>query len=43
MADKDLLEIIADMLRKDQHFQEFKEQGKTLEVYSEGLKSKEKC
>lgn len=32
MADKDLLEIIADMLRKlDQHSQELKEQGKALE------------
>ena len=39
MADKDLLAIIADTLRKlDQHSQELKEQGKTLELHSEALK-----
>ncbi|RYE35288.1 MAG: hypothetical protein EOP42_06585 [Sphingobacteriaceae bacterium] len=39
MADKDLLGIIADILRKlDQHSQELKEQGNRLEVHSEALK-----
>ncbi len=39
MADKDLLGIIADMLRKlDQHSQELKEQGNRLEIQSEALK-----
>ncbi|RYE37128.1 MAG: hypothetical protein EOP42_00855 [Sphingobacteriaceae bacterium] len=39
MADKDLLGIIADMLRKlDQHSQELKVQGNRLEIQSEVLK-----